>query len=722
MTRRMNKFSRLIPRAAMTIVLALSICNLSTTANAAAPNAAQTAPQAAPDVPRPLPTAAELGQQIQSIVSDVKAAADDQTQEQGAEISPTYGTKALNVLVAAANVLSDHVRPFIDNIAAMPQFSAWLSQQRSDPKSLARWQTVGDDLIRAVGAALVVMFALEALLFPARMVLRRKHPQTAPARAAAIGLLLILRALAIIAFVGSALMLLDAENAQKLSRSIVLNVVYAVALTRTILSVSRGLLAPRTPALRLVPATSEQARFAQRWTTAFVVPIVGGYFCADIARTVRVPESALAAAGDLLSLVLMVMAIAVIAQTRSFVANLLRGELTRAQPDQSWLDQTRLWLARRWHVLAIAYVVIVYLVVAIGVADGFSLMLRGTLLTLLALIAMRMAFRLSGKWGARDTAEESKAHHAILRVVLRAAIGMIAALGIVAAWGVDVQSLFATPWGRRIMGSALSIGTTIFVLAFLYETINASVERTLNARRADGKIKASARARTLLPMLRNGAFIVFATIAGFVLLSEAGVNVGPLLAGAGILGVALGFGSQTLVKDFLTGLFIVAENTLAVGDFVRIGDHEGIIEGLSIRTVRLRDQYNDGALHILPFSEVTKVVNLTRAFAYALIDVGVSYDTDLEKAMTIMGKVGGELQQDPVFGRMILDPIEILGVETFASSSINLRARIRTRPGKQGDVRRRYLLKLKQAFDQDGVTIPFPTVLQIRKNASQPSD
>ncbi|MER2519700.1 MAG: mechanosensitive ion channel domain-containing protein [Bdellovibrionales bacterium] len=715
----MNKFFCACARAFLILAIALTIGNHPTPSRAATPNVAILKPPASTESPRTIPTAAELGEQIQSIVSDVKAAADDQNQEQGADITPTYGTKALNVLVAVANVLSDHVRPFLDNIAAMPQLTAWLAQQRSDPKALARWEVVGDDLTRAVGAALIVMFALEFLLFPARLILRRRHPSAFSARAAAIGLLLILRAMPIIAFIGCSLLLLDMDNAQKLARFIVLNVVYAIALIRTVLAITRGLLAPRNPSLRLIPMATEQAILAQRWIAAFVIPMVSGYFCADIARTARVPETVIAASGDIFGLALTAMTAIAILRSRAFVAGLLRGSLPGAQEESSWFDQTRLWLARHWHRLAIAYLIVVYCVVVIGVADGFALMLRGTLLTLSILIGMRFAFRLSNQWGARDTAEESKMHHAILRLILRAAIGILAAIGIVASWGADVPTLFATPWGHRIMGSVLSIGTTIFALAFLYETINASIARALNARRADGKMKASARARTLLPMMRNGAFIVFAAIAGFVLLSEAGVNVGPLLAGAGILGVALGFGSQTLVKDFLTGLFIVAENTVTVGDFVRIGDHEGVIEGLSIRTLRLRDQFNDGALHILPFSEVSQVVNLSRGFTYALIDVGVSYDTDLQSAMETMRKVGDELQQDPVYGHMILDPIEIFGVQNFSASSIDLRARIRTRPRKHNDIRRHYLFLLKQAFDKENITIPFPTVLQIRKNATE---
>jgi small conductance mechanosensitive channel len=248
----------------------------------------------------------------------------------------------------------------------------------------------------------------------------------------------------------------------------------------------------------------------------------------------------------------------------------------------------------------------------------------------------------------------------------------------------------------------------------IYEGCNRTIEKHLNRRDADGKaLQASARMRTLLPMIRNMVFVFFAVIVGFVTLSEAGFNIGPLLAGAGVVGVAVGFGSQALVKDFLTGLFIVIENTIAVGDVVKIGSHSGVVESISFRTLRLRD--NEGALHILPFSIVTDIVNMTRDFAFAVINVGVSYSSDLEHVMRVIRAVGEDLQKDPVFKRVILEPIEILGVDSLGDSSITISSRLRTRPGKQWDVRRMFLLKLKQAFDKEKIEIPFPTVTSIQK-------
>jgi small conductance mechanosensitive channel len=249
----------------------------------------------------------------------------------------------------------------------------------------------------------------------------------------------------------------------------------------------------------------------------------------------------------------------------------------------------------------------------------------------------------------------------------------------------------------------------------LYETINSWIERHLGQRDSATKAPlASARALTLLPMLRGSIFILFSAIIILTFMSAVGINIAPLLAGAGVLGVAVGFGSQTLVKDFLTGLFIVTENTVAVGDVVKIGDFSGAVETLSIRAIRLRDI--DGSLHIIPFGDVSKITNLTRGFAFALVDINVGYDCDLEQVMQVIREVGATLQEDAVFKRVILEPIEVMGVEKFGDSAVTIRARLRTRPGKQWEVRRLLLLRIKQRFDQEGIEMPFPTVTHITRN------
>jgi small conductance mechanosensitive channel len=163
----------------------------------------------------------------------------------------------------------------------------------------------------------------------------------------------------------------------------------------------------------------------------------------------------------------------------------------------------------------------------------------------------------------------------------------------------------------------------------------------------------------------------------------------------------------------LTGLFIVLENTIAIGDVVQVGTHAGVVEAMSIRTLRLRDQ--DGALHILPYSEVTQIINMTKDFAYAVIDMSVAYASDLEHVMNVIRSVGEEMQKDPIFKRVILEPIEILGVEKLGDSAITIRSRIKTRAGKHWDIKRMMLLRLKNRFDSENIEIPFPTVMHLQK-------
>ena len=307
-------------------------------------------------------------------------------------------------------------------------------------------------------------------------------------------------------------------------------------------------------------------------------------------------------------------------------------------------------------------------------------------------------------------------HHSILKFFLRIAVWVFAIAGAAAAWGFNIPAFLSTPIGQRVSGSFFSIGVTVILLALIYGYVSTAIERHLHRQDKDGHtVQASPRMRTLLPMIRNATFIIFTVIVVLVVMDEAGINIGPLLAGAGVIGVAVGFGSQTLVKDFLTGLFIVIENTIAIGDVVKVGDHSGVVEAMNVRTMRIRD--SDGAVHILPFSEVGQIVNMTRDFAYAFVNIGVSYDSDLRHVMEVMKSVGDELKQDSKLRASIIDPIEVFGIDKFADSAIMIQARIRTRPGRQWDVKRALLLRIKERFDAEKIEIPYPTVMHLQKNA-----
>lgn len=214
------------------------------------------------------------------------------------------------------------------------------------------------------------------------------------------------------------------------------------------------------------------------------------------------------------------------------------------------------------------------------------------------------------------------------------------------------------------------------------------------------------RAETLGRVFRYLASVVVWLVAGTLVLSEVGISVAPILGAAGVVGLAVGFGAQSLVKDYFTGFFLLLENQIRQGDVVKLGEHAGLVEEVTLRYVRLRDY--DGQVHFVPNGEIRTVVNLSRDYAQAVVDVGVGYGEDLDRVMQVMFDEARQLRLDPLFAAMILDDFELAGVESWNDSAVTVRGRFRVAPLQQWAVRREYLKRLKAAFDRHGIEIPFP--------------
>lgn len=288
--------------------------------------------------------------------------------------------------------------------------------------------------------------------------------------------------------------------------------------------------------------------------------------------------------------------------------------------------------------------------------------------------------------------------------------GLIRTLALVAAvtavlaiWGVDF-------WAWLTRGSGLVLFRVVLIVvvaAAASELAGYLIERAMGAaERRSARPHRAAQLRTIKPLIRGFVQALIVGLAALTVLSELGVQIGPLLASAGVVGIAIGFGAQTLVKDFLTGIFLIMEDIVAIGDNVQIGDRSGTVEAMTLRTIRLRNL--DGTLHILPYSEAQVIDNRTKSFSSYVVDVGVAYRTEIDQAFQVMRQVGEELQADPAFGPLIDQPIEILGLDAFADNAIMLKARLRTRPGEQWKVGREYNRRLKAAFDAAGIEFPFP--------------
>ncbi|TNF58129.1 MAG: mechanosensitive ion channel family protein [Burkholderiales bacterium] len=241
------------------------------------------------------------------------------------------------------------------------------------------------------------------------------------------------------------------------------------------------------------------------------------------------------------------------------------------------------------------------------------------------------------------------------------------------------------------------------LVAFLQRAIRLMRERV--AGRLDDR-EAAKRAETLGRVFRYLVAVVVSLVAGMLVLSELGVSVAPILGAAGVVGLAVGFGAQSLVKDFFTGFFLLLENQVRQGDVVRLGEHAGLVEEVTLRYVQLRDY--DGNVHYVPNGNITTVINMTRGFSHAVMDIGVAYRENVDEVMAVMREVGQALREDPDFGPRILDDLEVAGVNEWGASEVVIRCRFQTLPLEQWGVRREYLRRLKAAFDAAGIEIPFP--------------
>lgn len=299
----------------------------------------------------------------------------------------------------------------------------------------------------------------------------------------------------------------------------------------------------------------------------------------------------------------------------------------------------------------------------------------------------------------------------------RFVVGMLALGTILYVWGIDARG--------GAVGQAIGVvwrAGLIFMFALAAVEISGfAITRVLHrGARHSRDLRRAAQLRTLAPVLKAVAhtFVIF--VAVMMTLSEFGVDIGPLIAGAGIVGLAVGFGAQTIVKDFLTGIFLILEDAVSIGDVVSIREFGGVVEDMSLRTIKLRDF--DGTLHIFPFSEAQVISNRTKSFSYAVFELSIDYGADIARALDVMRETGKALCEDPAFARVILADIEIVGVDRLADSAVILKARLKTAPGQQWSVQREYLRRIKANFDAAGVRIPFPHMKLVAPDAPIPTE
>jgi small-conductance mechanosensitive channel len=521
---------------------------------------------------------------------------------------------------------------------------------------------------------------------------------------------LVLELLPVVVFVGVATMLLGTGLGDlATTRLVIFAVINAYALTRGLICFARALAGP----FGLFRVRAETAAYIEIWARRIVTVGVSGIAFANVALLLGLHHAGYLALLRLVMLVVHLFIVVIILQCRRQVADAIRAPVGR----EGTAARLRNRFASLWHYLAIALDLALWAVWALNIRNGYSLLLQyfvGTiavalitrLATIVVLSLIDRGFRISPDILQRFPGLETRANRylPLLRKIVAATIAIIGFVALLEVWGVDaIVWFYGGQIGSRLLSAVVTIGIAALAAAAIWEISNALMDRQLNALSRDGHYARAARLRTFQPMLRTALFCLIVTVVGLTALSEIGVNVAPLLAGAGIVGIAIGFGSQKLVQDVITGLFLLLENTVQVGDDVSVSGLTGTVENVSIRTIRLRA--GDGAVHIVPFSAVTTITNASRGAGNAAVSVNVAYKEDTDRAGQILKDIVTEMRKESEYRQAIRGDLELWGVDKVDGTMASIVGQIRCTDSGRWPVQREFNRRMKRRFQECGIEI-----------------
>ena len=404
------------------------------------------------------------------------------------------------------------------------------------------------------------------------------------------------------------------------------------------------------------------------------------------------------------------------------IAHLIRNQPLSRRLTRRALNDTLSILGTFWYVPALVLVAISLFATFISAGDTSTALRQSLICTVLLVLCMVInglvrRHALKPQRGIRRYAVYSERLKNFFYTILHLLVWLaFIELGL-RVWGMSLIR-FTEGDGHEVSVKLFSLAGTLLFAWLIWILSDTAVHHALTRSR---KGLANARAQTMMPLIRNVLFVAIFIVALIVALANMGMNVTPLLAGAGVIGLAIGFGAQSLVADLITGLFIIIEDSLAIDDYVDVGGHLGTVEGLTIRTVRLRDI--DGIVHTIPFSEIKSIKNYSREFGYAIFRVAVPANMDIDNAIKLMREVGQKMRTDPLQRRNIWSPLEFQGVESFESGNAILRARFKTAPIKQWEVSRAFNLSLKRHMDEAGLDLATPRMsIQVVTAGGGPQD
>jgi len=620
---------------------------------------------------------------------------------------------------ARVSAIVDVAQSIAASLGQLPSLVDWLGFQVTNDFRRQFWITVLQGVALMAGAG----FALAALL---GLAVRRPVDRLVPSPGDSLTRGVAVRVLAfaldlfpIAGFFVAANVVLRIQPLLPITVAVGTYAILAFALNRTLRKLVKHMLAPDLPARRWLPVPDGAASILGAWIKRAGRAAIFGYFLLRAGWLLGLPAGLTAVLTNLLFLAVAAMLTVPIVRHRDAIGDAIRrlAEGTRSRLLKDVLPFEL--LAGSGYVLLLLIVWAHYLVWAIGVEGGFRFLIIATNATIVVLLLGRLALvglgRLKGRIAkapqVEDGSEEPVAEMPVERGTFLFGLAgqlvkLVGLVLILQAWGVDVIGWLGSPAGGRFSEGALRIAIITGATFAVWALLNRAILRYIQARDTAGNLLHSNRSRTLANILRNILLVVVALIAIAAVLSEIGVDTAPLLAGAGVIGLAIGFGSQALVKDIITGLFILLGDTMRVGDVVNVGGRGGAVEGMSMRAVTLRDY--SGAVITIPYGSIDVVTNMTKDFSFWVFNIAIDYNTDVDAAIAALKEVDEQIRREWPWRRIILQPLEVAGLDKLADSAVIIQARIKTRPGEQWRVGREMQRRIKLKFEERGIDIPFP--------------
>lgn len=596
----------------------------------------------------------------------------------------------------------DHLRQLVTAVPGLPgdvdQVGATIGREGGGAAALAL----------GIVMALLAGFALETLFRRATAATRRRRAATPIVRLedrlVRVGMDALLDVAAVLAFALGALVVLAAMGYPPRIHEATVALLAALVYSRLAAAVLDVMLRPGDgPArdLAFFDLDTHRARFWYGRLLGFVAWFAVGWGVIATLRVLGMPRGGLLLLAYLLGIGLVALAISMVWHPR------------RPSTAADRADGVTAGNAAQW--LATLLVVLFWVVWTVGAMPLFWFMTAAIGLPLSIAAARRAARHLLRPVANPDGTPGVPSVVAVLVEQGLRAVLIVGAIGILLwGWGLDVGALAGqeTTFTRVLRGSLHAL-IIVLVADLGWGIIKALADNALARAEAQpgldpDEARRRARVRTLLPIGRNVAAIVLVVMAGLMTLSALGVEIGPLIASAGVVGVAVGFGAQTVVRDMISGMFYMLDDAFRVGEYIQSGSYKGTVESFSLRSVKLRHQR--GPLFTIPFGVLGAVQNMSRDWVIVKDKIGITYDSDVDKAKKLIKQIGLELAKDPDLAPNILQPLKMQGIEEFGEYAINIRTKMMTKPGEQFVIRRRANAMIKKAFDENGIHFAFPTV------------